>query len=427
MSASRSPARPRFFYGWVVVGIVSISMLNIYGIRHSFSAFFPPILDEFGWARGSTALMLSLNLLLYGLLAPIAGAFAARGRPKVMVTFGVILVALSTSGCALAQELWHFYLLFGILMPLGTAFAGVPVLITAVANWFEKRRGMAIGLGYAGGGLSFSMAMYANVLISNLGWRWAFVIMAGTMVAIVIPLIWFFFKDRPDRIVEPDDPPAMGGVATAPAIHATPFGHLDLTEFLRNPRLWLLVLVQMLYMGIAGYMLITHQVIFARDIGYSSLFATSVAGVVGFAIAVGNFFGFLTDRIGREKVHTAVTIVMVLSILLLLLQKDASNPWAFYLYAVGFGFSLGLMAPCVTAGAADLFHGRYFGVVNGLLLAGMGVGGIFGPWLGGYIFDLTGSYTIAFVIAMSAYVLACVSLWIAAPRNAAKLVKQPIQ
>lgn len=427
MNSPTQPVRSAFFYGWVIVSIVNISMLNVYGVRHSFSAFFPPILEEFGWTRGDTALMFSLNILFYGSLAPIAGALSARFNPRAMVIFGVILVALSTAGSALARELWHFYLLYGIAMPIGTAFAGVPVLITAITNWFQKRRGMAIGIGYVGGGLSFSMAVYANVLISNLGWRWAFVIMAGTMVIIVIPLIWFFFKFRPSGVVEPDGRNSHLGVATAPLVRTTPYGHLELTGILRNYRLWLFVLAQTLYMGVGGYMLITHQVIYAEDLGFSSLFASSVAGVAGFAIAAGNLFGFLTDRFGREKVYTIMAATMVLSILLLLLQKDASNPLALYMFAVGFGFSMGLMAPCVTAGAADLFHGRHFGTVNGLLLAGMGVGGIFGPWLGGYIFDSTGSYRLAFIIAMSAYVLTCVSLWIAAPRNAAKLGKQPIQ
>jgi len=416
-------SRHHLSYRWVIVGIVSISMLNIYGIRHSFGTFFPSILAEFGWTRGSTAFMFSLNVILYGLMAPFSGSIAARWRAKTMVVLGVILLALSAVGCSLANQLWHFYLVYGIAMPLGIAFAGVPVLLTAVANWFGKGRGMAIGIAYVGGGLSFSMALYANFLISALGWRWAFVIMAGTLVVIVIPLILFFFRYRPEKSVVVNDSPVTANQATEEITLTSPYGHLEWVQILRNHRLWLLVLTQTLYMGIGGYMLITHQVIYAQDLGYSSLFANSVAGLVGVFIAVGNCFGFLTDRLGRERVDTFVTAVMSLAILLLLLQKDASNPWALYLYAVGFGFSLGLKAPCVTAGVADLFHGRHFGMVNGLLLAGMGFGGILGPWLGGYVFDVTGSYTIAFTICIVAYILACVSLWIAAPRHAAKLAK----
>ena len=116
--------RPRFFYGWIIVGMSFISMTLIYGVRHSFSVFFPPILDEFGWGRGSTAIMLSLNVLIYGLLAPIAGSFGDRWKPRSIMLSGIIILGLATAGCALAHRLWHFYLLFGVLVPLGMAFSG---------------------------------------------------------------------------------------------------------------------------------------------------------------------------------------------------------------------------------------------------------------------------------------------------------------
>jgi len=116
--------RPHLFYGWVIVGITVVSLTLIYGIRHTFSIFFPSILDEFGWARGSTAIMLSLNILIYGLLAPVAGSLGDRWKPTRIMPIGITILALATASCAFAHELWHFYLLFGVLMPIGTAFAG---------------------------------------------------------------------------------------------------------------------------------------------------------------------------------------------------------------------------------------------------------------------------------------------------------------
>ena len=115
------------FYGWTVVLTCLTGMVLIYGIRHSFSVFFTPILAEFGWSRGNVAMMLSLNILTYGFIAPVAGYFSDRWRARVPMTVGVLLLALATAGCAFASELRHFYILFGILMPLGTAFCGRPV------------------------------------------------------------------------------------------------------------------------------------------------------------------------------------------------------------------------------------------------------------------------------------------------------------
>ena len=149
-------------------------MVLIYGIRHSFSVFFPPVLDEFGWSRGSTALMLSLNILTYGLTAPLAGSLGDRWKPHRIMPIGVVMLSLATFGCAFVSKLWHFYLLFGFLMPVASAFSGWPLLGPALVNWFSKRRGLVLGLGQMGGGLSFTYGILVEFVISRLGWRSAF-------------------------------------------------------------------------------------------------------------------------------------------------------------------------------------------------------------------------------------------------------------
>jgi MFS family permease len=88
-----------------------------------------------------------------------------------------------------------------------------------------------------------------------------------------------------------------------------------------------------------------------------------------------------------------------------------------YVYAIGFGLGGGLFTPTIYAGAADIFSGRYFGAVSGLLLTGMGVGAVFGPWLGGYIYDVAGTYRPAFLLCIVCIALACLAFWIAAPRR----------
>ena len=89
--------------------------------------------------------------------------------------------------------------------------------------------------------------------------------------------------------------------------------------------------------------------------------------------------------------------------------KDTSQSWLLYVYAICFGYGAGLQAPTVYAGLADLFHGRYFGAIAGLLLTGMGVGSIVGPWLGGYIFDISGNYNTAFILCIVCFGVACIT------------------
>lgn len=411
-------------YRWIIIAVAVICMLLVYGIRHSFSAFFLPILSEFGWTRGSTSLMFSLNVLLYGILAPVVGTLADRWKPKLTLVIGVLLLGISSAACALAYELWHFYILYGIIMSVGVAFAGAPVIIPTVANWFPKKKGTAIGIGAAGGALSFSMVTYAESLIAAFGWRLAFVLMSITVTGVVIPFVLWFFRYRPWQVKQPLEEANTNAIRQSGNVQdlpdaGKPQGNLfSRTQILKTPRLWLLVFAYMLYMGIANYMIVAHQVVFFIDLGYDSFFAASLAGSIGVLAALGTLSGFLSDWLGREKVLTLAATLSIVSILILLSQRDATNPLALYIFAFCFGFPMGLHAPTIMAGTSDIFHGQHFGMTNGLLLMGFGLGGAIGPWLGGYIFDITGSYTQAFIVCIAAYGLSCLSFWIAAPRKA---------
>ena len=418
--------RPRFFYGWVVVGITVVSMTLIYGIRHSFSIFFPSILDEFGWGRGSTAIMLSLNILIYGFLAPVAGSLGDRWKPRRVMPMGLTILGLATASCAFAHELWHFYLLFGVLMPIGSAFSGWPLLAPAMANWFAKRRGLVIGLGQMGGGLSFAYNMFAEFTISQLGWRYAYFVLAGTLVALLLPLYLLFFHYRPEnRGLRPYGAAELlatkGSTPEVGAVKNPVSRDWTLGRAMGTYQLWFMVLSFSLYWGIGAYLVLAHQVKFTEDAGYSSMFSASVFGLFGIFVVAGQVSASISDWVGREKTITLATILSIGGLVALVSVRDTSHPWLLYFYATCFGYGVGLYSPTIVAGTADIFHGRHFGAIAGLLLTGMGVGGAIGPWLGGYIYDISGSYSSAFVLCMICFGLACITVWIAAPRNAARL------
>jgi len=417
---------PRLFYGWIIVGITVVNMTLIYGIRHSFSVFFPPILDEFGWARGSTALMMSLNILIYGFSAPVAGTLGDRWKPRRIMPIGVAVLGVATASCAFANQLWHFYVLFGVLAPIGTAFSGYPLLGPAVANWFAKRRGLAMGLGQMGGGLSFVYGIFAEFTISQLGWRYAYVVLAGILVVVLSPLYLLFFHYRPeDRNVRPYGAAELSAVETQKSTTAAIRNRLSrdwtLGQAMGTYQLWLLVLSQSLYWGLGTYLVLAHQVKFTGDVGYSSMFSASVFGLFGIFFAGGQASAFISDWIGREKTITLATILSIGALVALLSVKDSSQPLLLYVYATCFGYGTGLFSPTLVAGTADIFHGRHFGGIAALLLTGMGVAAFIGPWLGGYIYDISGSYSSAFILCMVCFGLACIAVWIAAPRNAAML------
>jgi MFS family permease len=406
-----------------------ISMTLIYGVRHSFSVFFPPILDEFGWNRGSTAIMLSLNVLIYGLFAPVAGSFGDRWKPRSIMLSGIMILGLATAGCALAHRLWHFYLLFGVLVSLGMAFSGWPLLTPTLTNWFAKKRGLVLGLGQMGGGLSFSYSIFAEFFISHLGWRLAYVVLSVILLGILLPLYLFIFHYRPE-----EKGLNAYGIPESPSDSDLPPETSDNQDYMPTDwtfcraistyQLWLMVLSNFLFWGIGCYLVLAHQVKYTMDTGYSSMFSASVLALVGIFMVIGQFSSGISDRIGRENTITVSATLVLIAFAFLLSVKDKHQPWLLYLYATCFGLGVGLYSPAAFAGIADLFYGKHFGGIAALLLTGMGIGAAVGPWLGGYIYDISGSYRAAFILCMACFALACVAAWIAAPRNAGKLQRR---
>ncbi len=407
------------FYGWYIVAICIVNQMLIYGIRNSFGIFFSPILEEFHWSRGDIAMMMSLNLLTYGFLAPFAGSLADRWRTRILIPAGIITLGVATAGCAFATRLWHFYLLFGVLMSVGSAFSGWPIFAPALMNWFAKRRGLVLGLGQMGGGLSFVYSLFVEFTIRNFGWRHAFVTLSLILMATLLPLLILFFFYRPqDKGLTAYGTEQSRPIPQARADRSAPSSGKGLKEILQARQLWFLVVSYALYWGIGTYMVMAHQVRFLQDKGFSSPFSASIFAILGIMIFFGQLSAFLSDWLGREKIHTLAACLSIAGLGALLGINDTSQIWLVYSFGILFGFGAGLAIPVTFAASADIFHGRHFGMVGGLLLGGMGVGGVLGPWLGGYLFDISGTYKFAFALCMVSFAFSSLFLWIAAPRNA---------
>jgi MFS family permease len=418
--------RPRVFYGWYIVGLAIIGMGLVYGARNSFSVLFGPILDEFGWLRSSTAIMLSLNVLFHGLAAPFAGLLVDRWKPRYVVVIGAVIVTAATAACALATQLWHFYLLFGVIVPIGGAFIGSPVLNPALINWFGKARGLAVGLGQIGGGLSFAYTFITEAVVgATHSWRPAFLVMAGTILLVLLPLYLVFFWIRPeDKGMRPygsEEPAPEADSEAADVPVATVMADWTFKAALKTRSLWGLVLSMFFYWGIGNYLIIAHQVKFATEMGYSSVLATSVFALFGIVSIGGQVAAAISDKIGREWTALIGVGLAAAAMVALLQVHDSTTAWLLYVYSILSGFATGLYTPQVFAGVGDIFHGRNIGAISSLIVTGLGIGGAIGPWLGGYIYDLTSSYTVAFYIVLGAYLVGGACFLMAAPRKAAQI------
>ncbi|MGQ9546409.1 MAG: MFS transporter [Dehalococcoidia bacterium] len=176
-------------------------------------------------------------------------------------------------------------------------------------------------------------------------------------------------------------------------------------------------LVAFFLLGLSEQIAIAHQVYFFRDVGYEPMVAANIYSVFGILFIVGTLCSFLSDRFGREKVFIPSCLLSAGATSLLFLIRDVSQVWMPVLFAVCFGLGLGAAGPVFYSAAADLFHGKHFGSILGVITLGFSLGGALGPPLAGFIHDRTNSYFFAFFIVLGSLVSAALLMWLIAPRK----------
>ncbi len=414
-----------FFYGWYIALVGATSYALGYGARFSFSVIFPSLLEEFKWSRDTTATMFSVHLLIYGITAPITGFLVDRGGPRKTMVLGTILLALGLVLSRWGNQLWFFWITFGVISGAGLCMIGAVPFTTVLRNWFEKKRGLALSLLFLGSGGAYGCYPAIAWLIDTVGWRNTYLIEGGVVAGVMIPLILFvvryhpremgLFRDGPAKSQEGRTSPGKGVLRVVdPAWAAV---NWTLSTAVRTRRFWLLCLTTFCLWGINQNILLAHQVAFAIDMGYSKLYASSVLSLFGLTYAFGSLASLISDRIGREVTITLATAIGVSGLIVLMFIRDSSQPWMLYYYSISLGAANGLCSPTIAASITDIFQGPRVGAIVGAVWFAFAVGGTIGPWLGGWLFELTGNYFFAFMVATVLFAVACAALWLAAPRK----------
>jgi MFS family permease len=190
-----------------------------------------------------------------------------------------------------------------------------------------------------------------------------------------------------------------------------------LSKAVRTSRFWLLCLTTFCLWGVMQTILLTHQVAFAIDIGFPKFYAASVLSLFGLTYAFGCLGSLISDRIGREVTITLATVVGTSGMIVLMLIRDTSHPWMLYYYSISLGVANGLASPTIAAAITDIFQGPKVGAIVGGVWFAFAVGGTIGPWLGGWLFEMSGNYFLAFLVATVLFPVACAATWLAAPRK----------
>lgn len=405
----------RLYYGWVVVAGAFLITLAGYAIRNTFTVFYPVIVDDFGWSRGDTAIMYSLTMVCYGMVAPVAGGLVDRFNPKLVFSIGGITIGGGIALCSMATQLWHFYLCYGVMVAVGLSLIGFTPLSSVITHWFASRKAMAFGLIGAGYGVSLVAAPVFQYLIDAYAWRTGYLIVGAAATLIVVPIAVFVLKRSPEQKVLMGQGAADSAGASSPEATAVASPQWTVRKALRTRTYWLILIISFCNMGFAHGIFIAHEVYFLRDMGYSPMTAASMFSVFGIAFIIGNLSTGLSDRFGRVKIFVPGCLLAAAAVFFLFMAEGSQSMVLAGVFAVCSGFGLGITPPTCYAAAADCFGGRNYGSIQGVIILSVALGSGVGPWLGGYLHDITGTYTSTFILVQVALVVAGILMWIARP------------
>ncbi len=402
------------YYPWLVIGIAFLTVGVAFGARNAFAIFLVAVIEEFRWSRGLASGALMLGSLVWTFVAPVIGVLLDRFGARVVLPGGAIIMAAGFVMSGLANTVLEFYLGMGILV--GAGFAALPMTsqATVLSNWFIRKRGMAIGTAASGIGLGiFIVAPLTQGLIAAVGWRAAYFTLAGLLVAVVAPLNYFFQRQTPEEMKLRPDFGETAPANYAPRAKSYGVDGPSLREALRTWRFWVFAF-GVLTGAIPLHLVLIHQVAAVSDAGFSKETAALGLGMIGlFTVPSMILMGLLADRIGRQWAYLLGSMSLIIGILFLTIINDARQTWLLHAFPpfIAFGFSSRQsLYPTI---AADLFHGKSFGAIIGSIALFIGAGAGIGPWLGGVIHDLTGSYDWAFWLAQALALASTALIWMA--------------
>jgi MFS family permease len=382
--------RARFYYGYVIVLCSFFILLVVLGTHYSFGIFFTPLLQEFGWSRTAVSITYSIATLVSGSFSILAGKLTDSYGPRWVVLGGGLVLSL---GCLLmyfAHALWQIYIFVGLCVGLGFGASFTPLLST-VSRWFTQQRGLMTGIVVAGvscGTILFPFLI--NRFISAYSWRLAFVFVGLTVLAVIVPASLFLKRD-PSRI----GMPAQGEKADLAARNIVREKGTTLKESAHTVRFWVICSIYVLH-GFCLQGVMAHIVPHAVNLGISAGSAATILSCMGLGSLVGRIImSSFSDRMGTRPSLIFNLSVMLIAVVWLPL---AGEVWMLYLSAAVFGFGYGGMVGLQALISATEFGLASLGILVGIISFSVTAGGAIGPMVTGYIFDVTGSYRLAFII-----------------------------
>ncbi|MFC2040522.1 MFS transporter [Chloroflexota bacterium] len=380
--------KPSFFYGYAVVGSGFLIQAIGIGTIVAFGVFFKPILADLGWSRAVLSGAQSISLLIGGALGIVMGRLNDRFNPRLVMAITGLIFGLGHFLMSGISEIWYLYFVYGLVVGLGRSSVDV-IPMTSAARWFRKKRGIMSGIIKVGTGIGQSLVpLLAILLISSFGWREAYQIIGVGAAILMVGAGQLLRRDPAGMGLLPD------GVSSAPdTAKSSPETGTTLKEAMAGREFWTIGFANMAAL-FCLLIIMVHIVPHASDMGLDPALAAGVLSAIGGMSILGRvFIGLAVDRIGSRK---AMIICFVLLVCVITSLQWIAAPWAFFTFAVVYGFAHGGLYTMISPIIAEYFGLRSHGTLFGIVAFSGNIGGAVGSVLAGYVFDTTGSYSLAF-------------------------------
>ncbi|MFC2070132.1 MFS transporter [Chloroflexota bacterium] len=389
--------KPKIFYGYIVVAACFAIMVIMHGIFNTFGIFFTSLESAFNVNRAVISGANSTAFLTMGVSSIIVGILSDKFGPRKVLTICAVLFGSGLLLLSQAKTIWQLYL-FITLVGIGLSAPDI-IPLSTVVRWFVKKRGAMSGIMKVGTGTGMMiMPIVASMLIATIDWRNAYLVLGTLVLVTVIPLAQLLRRDPREMGLLPDGEQQQPNTKIPPPVEEG----LSLREALQTRQLWL-VCGYYFTITFCGISILTHIAPHAMDMDITRTVAAGIVSLIGGTSIAGRLvMGFAGDRIGQKR---GVVICFIILIIALSLLQVARQPWMLFLFAAIYGFNHGGFFALISPLIAGLFGTRSQGTLLGSVIFCGTVGGSTGMVLAGHIFDLTGSYQIAFIILLVLAVL----------------------
>ncbi len=428
-----SNARRPVFFGWYVVAASVFIGFAAVGARNGFGAFVNPMSDEFGWSRTTISWAFAVGILLNGVIQPFMGQVFDRTGGRKLVLLSVLVLGVLTIAVAFTQHILFFIFVFGVLSSMAQSGLSLTNTSALLSRWFQRLRGTVIGINSTalslGGLVLVPLAVYLMEATGN--WRVAWIGL-GIVVLLSLPVGLMFIREnpaqmnlRPDGDEEPDDPSTGSG---QPGRTPGPLEATSWRESLRSAPFWQMSGAYFVC-GATTFILSAHFIPYAQDRGASPGMAALIFAVMnGLNIVGATSAGYLSDKIGGTKNWlTMVYVMRGLAYLMLLLTATvpALSIGGLWIFACIAGFSWIATLPLTSSLTAEVYGLRAMGTISGITFMFHQIGGFCSVMLAGWLYDLTGSYTLPFSIIGSLLGLAAISAFTIREKKYSARYQQP--